>query len=293
MNIYIFGDESFNSSVRASLDKANVVFRLSGTIQDVKSVDELKSLIEEKPQEIFLIDDNQIIKKKKFSLIKKKDGIDEEFLKSSGIRQLTANSLDDIGVKVNEVLEVEEEVSEDMEDTLKEVEKEMATLDMDDLGEIEDSELKELDSLDESMIDEAIENIEEDLAKTLELSEDENFDDMDLSSVSEEDLKDLIDEPIVTEESLPEEIELSEETYNEMAANVDDIFDLDGIDEAMMQSALSGVAVTAPKKVEASTSTEMDKGEVVINSSNVNDLAEIFQNLLSNKALEITIRVKD
>ncbi len=56
---------NLKKEIHSVLNHANIKFRLDehGEIKDLKSVDELKKAIEDNPNNIYLIDDDKIIKK--------------------------------------------------------------------------------------------------------------------------------------------------------------------------------------------------------------------------------------
>lgn len=118
MIIYIFGSKAFKKSIHDVLEHSNVKFRLSDNdaIHELQTLDELKSAIEENSENIFLIDDQKIIKKNslnnKLKFLKPKDGIEEEFLKEHGIGDMSVDSINDIGRHVIKKLEEEQELNE-------------------------------------------------------------------------------------------------------------------------------------------------------------------------------------
>lgn len=102
MNIYIYGNGGFKKDIHQTLEHANIKFKLdeNSIIKDIVSLDELKQAIEANPNDIYLIDDEKIIKKRglsqKIKFLAPKDGIEEEFLLDNGIADLSVDSLKEI-----------------------------------------------------------------------------------------------------------------------------------------------------------------------------------------------------
>lgn len=122
MNIYIYGSQSFKKEIHQTLEHANIRFKLGDNtlINEISNLKELKEIIKNNPNDIYLIDDTKIIKKnslnKKLKFLAPKDGIDEEILLDSGIADLSIDSVNEIPryilkkyeeVKLNEPKEVQ------------------------------------------------------------------------------------------------------------------------------------------------------------------------------------------
>ena len=122
MNIYIYGSQSFKKEIHQTLEHANIRFKLGDNtlINDIANLKELKEIIKNNPNDIYLIDDTKIIKKnslnKKLKFLAPKDGIDEEILLDSGIADLSIDSVNEIPryilkkyeeIKLNEPKEVQ------------------------------------------------------------------------------------------------------------------------------------------------------------------------------------------
>jgi hypothetical protein len=110
LNIYIYGDKVFKENIHKILDRSNIRFKLEdGSIEDIDYLYELESLIETKPSEIFLIDQNKVIQKDTLSNIFKflnpKDGIDKSFLDEHGIGDISIRSYDDLAIYIEKRLE--------------------------------------------------------------------------------------------------------------------------------------------------------------------------------------------
>lgn len=102
MNIYIYGSQSFKKEIHKTLEHANIRFKLGDNtlIKDIVNLKELKEIIKNNPDDIYLIDDTKIIKKnslnKKLKFLAPKDGIDEEILLECGIAELSIDSTKEI-----------------------------------------------------------------------------------------------------------------------------------------------------------------------------------------------------
>ena len=102
MNIFIYGNSGFKKEIHETLEHANIKFKLddNSIIKDINELEELKLIIQENPNDIYLIDDEKIIKKnaltKKIKFLVPKDGIEEEFLLDNGIADLSVDSLKEI-----------------------------------------------------------------------------------------------------------------------------------------------------------------------------------------------------
>lgn len=102
MKIYIYGNQSFKKEIHETLEHSNIKFKLDSNtvIKEISSVTKLKEAIKENPNDIYLIDDEKIIKKnslnKKIKFLTPKDGIEEEYLLDSGIADLSIDSLSEL-----------------------------------------------------------------------------------------------------------------------------------------------------------------------------------------------------
>jgi len=125
MNIYIYGDSSFKKAMHTALEHANVKLRLDGygSIEDISSVEVLKMVMQDNPDDIYLVDQSKIIQKgsleAKIGFLRPKDGIEQEFLEQCGIGNARADNLEDIGrhivkkldsLHLNKLLDSTEEV---------------------------------------------------------------------------------------------------------------------------------------------------------------------------------------
>lgn len=309
MTIYIYGSKSFKNSIQEVLNHANIKYKLEedDSIENVNSVIRLKQAIEDNPNNIFLIDDDKILRKNslndKIKFLQPKDGIEEEFLKEHGIGDMSVDTIEDIATHVKRRLdEVHNEKHEDADDyeALNEsLQENNANLvydkksDEQTLESIEDSSLDEEDDAlhynydeDDFDIDDVVNYLDKD-DESSELSLDE------LDEVKEH--KDNIepDSDVKIEDDdfglVVEEIEQKGES--EMS---DEFSELDNLNEDEMLAALNGMddEATAPTAAKAS-SEDSNSNEVELNSSNINDLSSLITQLLNNKTLEITIKIKE
>ncbi len=65
LKIYIYGNQSFKKEVHQTLEHSNIKFKIESNleIEDINSVSKLKQIIIDNPNDIYLIDDEKIIKK--------------------------------------------------------------------------------------------------------------------------------------------------------------------------------------------------------------------------------------
>ena len=125
MNIYIYGNQSFKKEIIETLEHSNIKFKLDGNsyIKEIDSLKELKETITNNPKDIYLIDDEKIIKKnslnKKIKFLTPKDAIDEEFLLDSGIADLSINSLKEIPKYILKKYEEDRELEVEKEEKIE------------------------------------------------------------------------------------------------------------------------------------------------------------------------------
>lgn len=360
MNIYIYGNQSFKKEIHETLEHSNIKFKLDSNtlITELKSLNELKEAIENNPKDVYIIDDEKIIKKnslnKKIKFLAPKDGIEEEFLLDSGIADLSIDSLKEIPkyilkkyeeekrnqenissteepsgeeIKEEESLELDEELSQllSKEETPKENPPKNLkdTFDLGspvDLNELENliaSDEKDGSSMEEFVgledfndnfglnnisLDYDDKNIEDKSSDEKdpfenfdneENEEDKMFDDLDFledvfnnqeEKTKEEDIKEHVNEKESLDESLQGEGNMSNDKF----------FELDSLNEEDLLDALN---CTVNKKVEEINTKDLAEKNTnsinITNSSNTDELAQLISKLLSNKTLEITIKIKD
>ena len=97
MNIFIYGNQNFKNEVHKIVLNSKIETILEDVkIEDISNIDILKENIAKNPDDIYLIDEDKIIKKSRFKFLKQKDGIEEDFLLQYGVNDLSIDSLDEI-----------------------------------------------------------------------------------------------------------------------------------------------------------------------------------------------------
>ena len=97
MNIFIYGNQNFKNEINKILVNSKIESILEDVkIEDISNIDILKENIAKNPDDIYLIDEDKIIKKSRFKFLKQKDGIEEDFLLQYGVNDLSIDSLDEI-----------------------------------------------------------------------------------------------------------------------------------------------------------------------------------------------------
>lgn len=102
MNIYIYGNDSFEKEIYKTLENANIKSKLpkNSKIENIKSLRVFKTIIQSHPNDIYLIDDEKIIKKnsliKRIKFFSSPNNIEEEFLLDNGIADISVDSLKEI-----------------------------------------------------------------------------------------------------------------------------------------------------------------------------------------------------
>lgn len=269
MNIYIYGTQNFKKDIHAELSRSNIDYKLgdNGLIQDVNSLDTLKELIEDSPEEVFLIDDAKIIKENlinsKIKFLKPKDGIEQKYLKEMGIEEFSVDSIQDIsryilkkmkalGLDDDEEFEERNEIENSISDIVK---------DAYSLEEENNSDSLEDDGSDYELSD--------DLKTLLTSNKDEN--------------KELF--------KLDDDYLNSRENSMEDSKKAEDFTSLEELSESDILSAFNGLDMPktqTPKKV------DKDEGkEVSIKLDNPEDIKDFLSKLLNSKAIEITVKVKE
>ncbi len=126
MNIYIYGNNSFKKEIHETLEHANIKFKLGDSqIHELVELQDLKDAIQNNPKDIYLIDDEKIIKKnlltKKMKFLLPKGGIEQEFLFDNGIADISVDSLAEIPVYILEQYEKQKEPDQDIEESIMEI----------------------------------------------------------------------------------------------------------------------------------------------------------------------------
>lgn len=329
MTIYIYGSKGFKNNIHDVLEHANMKFKLSedDSIMELSSLHELKDAIEEDPTNIFLIDDEKIIKKGALKFLKPKDGIEEEFLKVHGIGDLSVDNISDIATHIVKKLKIAHAQKEVKIEALKEeyVEKQndgillknndfefvhsekkedqtFESLDEDDFLSMytHDDESDKYDEHDDNSLN--IEDILNSQDDDEEKHEEEHTDDDEIdfeSLVNEEDDDLSSNQSSNYNEDLHEEdfgltIEKIEKIEKDEDSDMSDEFsELDSLNEDELLAALSGSNIKNDTITKSPVSVKKSSAEVELNSSSVHDISSLIAQLLNNKTLEITIKIKE
>jgi len=273
LNIFIYGSKSFKKDIHSVLDHANIKFKLDAdsVIQNIEDLDTLKSTIESSPHDIYLIEEEKIIKKNslnsKVKFLTPKDGIEEDFLLEHSIPDITIDSLDDLP---KYIIKKHDEYLEEMESY--EVQNEIIDIVDDayanDKEEIIDDELSMLLAKDDDEDSTKIDDFSNDGFD--EHKFDENIDNTNTNL-------DLVSEVSNEDENLVEEIipEIKIEDENEPIDIVDFEKELENIDDLMDTEAPA-------LKLEEADSLNLDELEDIIEetSDNTSDKNETSENLI-------------
>lgn len=263
MNIYIYGSQNFKKDIHEELSRSNIDYKLAdnGFIQDVNSIDALKELMEDNPEDVFLIDDAKIIKENlinsKIKFLKPKDGIEQKYLKKMGIDDFSVDSIQDISTYI---LKKMKELGIDDDE------------DFDDRSEIENSIsdiVKDAYSLED---EDSLENFENETENDYELSDDLKT----LLASNKEEKSEIVK---------LDEINSKDNSMKEIK-NIEDFTSLEELSEDDILAAFSGMEIT-PKV------SKTEGKEVSIKLDNPEDIKEFLSKLLNSKALEITVKVKE
>lgn len=286
MIIYIYGSKNFKKDIHDVLNHSNIKFRLDehGEIKDLETLEELKEAIEDNPNNIYLIDDEKIIKKnsinKKIKFLQPKDAIEQEYLLDNGIGDISVDSIEELSKHIKNRLdsvisdkesdEIQESIVEIVEDAYEQDESK-ETIQLDD----------ELSSLLSSSKTKEDDNKNEDISSD-NLSFEEDFDSIE-----------LIEEPQIEDVNIEE---INEVIQGDNMA--DEFSEFDSLNEDDILAALDGFETAdeikrdEPQAV-ASSNSNNSKENIDLSGSNVDDIAKLISQLLNNKTLEITVKVKD
>lgn len=322
MNIFIYGNASFKSDIHKVFEHSNIKFRLSDndSIQEIKTLIELRTAIETYPKDIFLIDDAKIFRKnalnQKIKFLKPKGAIEEEFIKSHDIDDISIDSLDELPKYVIQKLEEANDVSvdDDYHNSRENADIHESIIDIvDDAYNSEETDENTNNSDKIDNIDEEDDKIELDDELSSLLSAEENTESEDeeieleddlLSEIESEYENDLLGEEEIepmSENNALSEDEVQSDQNNVEGENMPDEFsELDNINESDILAALDGledvdVNSIMPAKMETApndSAISQSSMGVEVGGSNVNEIAALITSLLNNKTLEITIKVK-
>ncbi|WP_152020246.1 hypothetical protein [Aliarcobacter butzleri] len=131
MNIYIYGNQRFKKEIYKILDSSQIKkIDNNVIIKEISNLNDLKETIKAQPKDIYLIDDEKIIKKDslKSKFFAPKDGVDEQFLVESGVNDLTINSLNEIPEYIIRKYELEKNLEDIKKDNKIELDDELSKL---------------------------------------------------------------------------------------------------------------------------------------------------------------------
>lgn len=276
MNIYIYGDKSFKSEVNDLINHSNLRLYLdkSSHIEEIDSVEALKMAIEEEPEHIYLIDNDKIIKpnsiNSKINFLKPKGGIEEEFLEEHGVLDSKFETMDDLIKDLKDKFQEKKDnpstrTDSSFESNYPDVQN--------DSNNYNDEEYSFNNSIDYG----EFEGLERD--DEIEDTEDSNtfeFDDLDFNKEDNNDSNQL--QEYYMAENIDDIENISEEAMLNALNNMDDI-DISSIQTASQKTAVAG-------------SSASDEINLSGSNMNANEIASLISQLLSNKTLEITIKVK-
>ncbi|MDX9795589.1 MAG: hypothetical protein RBT24_02055 [Arcobacteraceae bacterium] len=312
MTIYIYGSKSFKNNIQEVLEHANMKFRLSDedSIVELSALRQLKEAIEEDPKNIFLIDDEKIIKKNslndKIKFLKPKDGIEEEFLKEHGIGDLSVDDIHDIATHIIKKLEKAHELKESLKEEYVQKQDSDIALKNSEYAFVH-TPLKE--EKQEEKIDQIKVESEEELSTNTSLYDHDEDDDFDIDDVidfddEEEQTKNQAEEEtpeITSVNESNDEINLQEEDFGLTVEKIeqkgensmsDEFSELDSLNEDELLEALNGSSTKNSSKT-TNQSTKKTGAEVELNSNSIHEISSLITQLLNNKTLEITIKIKE
>ncbi|MDN5067175.1 hypothetical protein [Aliarcobacter butzleri] len=131
MNIYIYGNQRFKKEIYKILDSSQIKkIDNNVIIKEITNLNDLKETIKAQPKDIYLIDDEKIIKKDslKSKFFAPKDGVDEQFLVESGVNDLTINSLNEIPEYIIRKYELEKNLEDIKKENKIELDDELSKL---------------------------------------------------------------------------------------------------------------------------------------------------------------------
>ena len=307
MNIFIYGNQNFKNEVHKILLNSKIETILEDVkIEDISNIDILKDNIAKNPDDIYLIDEDKIIKKSRFKFLKQKDGIEEDFLLQYGVNDLSIDSLEEIP---NYIIRKYERIAFKEKDKSEEIKNEDLLLDNELANLLESKEQENSQNLTSSILEEPVGiNINE-LDNLIELESsdkekldtnyismedfDENFGlnnvsfDYDDDSTFNEDLKsdedllqDILNNSIVDED----DYEFVGETFEDKNF-LDDIFPNSTIFDMDENSTKSINIVLQEEDKEETNEDELKKDEL----ENIENFQfnEVFQNIENKKDEDI------
>ena len=154
MNIFIYGNQNFKNEVNKILLNSKIETILEDVkIEDISNIDTLKENIAKNPDDIYLIDEDKIIKKSRFKFLKQKDGIEEDFLLQYGVNDLSIDSLEEIP---NYIIRKYERIAFKEKDKSEEIKNEDLLLDNELANLLESKEQENSQNLTSSILEEPV-----------------------------------------------------------------------------------------------------------------------------------------
>lgn len=154
MNIFIYGNQNFKNEVNKILLNSKIETILEDIkIEDISNIDILKENIAKNPDDIYLIDEDKIIKKSRFKFLKQKDGIEEDFLLQYGVNDLSIDSLEEIP---NYIIRKYERIAFKEKDKSEEIKNEDLLLDNELANLLESKEQENSQNLTSSILEEPV-----------------------------------------------------------------------------------------------------------------------------------------
>ena len=322
MNIYIYGNQRFKKEIYKILDSSQIKkIDNNVIIKEIGNLNDLKETIKAQPKDIYLIDDEKIIKKDslKSKFFAPKDGVDEQFLVESGVNDLTINSLNEIPEYIIRKYELEKNLEDIKKENKVELDDELSKLlanetqiekKLESIPEIKDDEivsgvnLNELENLIETT--EETENI--DLHKLDNndkiTNEFEDFNnDFGLNNIS----FDYDDDNILNDNSLSDEDVLSqilnsasidEDNYEFLGETFEDV---NFLEELFPDKAEFLATFEKPEKQVEDDKTEMtdefvefdDDEEVDLPDEEIQEVADLEEDNFENEKKEVIIEPMD
>jgi hypothetical protein len=322
LNIYIYGNQRFKKEIYKILDSSQIKkIDNNVIIKEISNLNDLKETIKAQPKDIYLIDDEKIIKKDslKSKFFAPKDGVDEQFLVESGVNDLTINSLNEIPEYIIRKYELEKNLEDIKKENKVELDDELSKLlanetqiekKLESIPEIKDDEivsgvnLNELENLIETT--EETENI--DLHKLDNndkiANEFEDFNnDFGLNNIS----FDYDDDNILNDNSLSDEDVLSqilnsasidEDNYEFLGETFEDV---NFLEELFPDKAEFLATFEKPEKQVEDNKTEMtdefvefdDDEEVDLPDEEIQEVADLEEDNFENEKKEVIIEPMD
>ncbi len=281
MNIFIYGNQNFKNEVHKILLNSKIETILEDVkIEDISNIDTLKDNIAKNPDDIYLIDEDKIIKKSRFKFLKQKDGIEEDFLLQYGVNDLSIDSLEEIP---NYIIRKYERIAFKEKDKSEEIKNEDLLLDNELANLLESKEQENSQNLTSSILEEPVGiNINElDFGLnnvSFDYDDDSTFN-QDLKS-DEDLLQDILNNSIVDED----DYEFVGETFEDVNF-LDEIFPNSTIFDMDENSTKSINIVLQEKDKEETNEDELKKDEL----ENIENFQfnEVFQNIENKKDEDI------